>query len=587
MKAFFMLLITLVAGVVQAQSPSFVWAKRMGGTSGDVGTSVVVDGAGNVYTTGYFRGTVDFNPGAGTFNLTASGSSSDIFVSKLNASGAFVWAKKIGGTADDAGISIKVDNAGNVYTTGYFRSTADFDPGAGTFNLTAGASSSDIFISKLSSAGGFVWAKRMGGITNDLGASIALDCSGNIYTTGYFTGTADFDPGAGTFNLTAGGVSDDIFVSKLNSSGAFIWARKIGGIEDDYGISISVDCSGNVYTTGYFSGTTDFDPGAGTANLTSAGNFDIFISKLSSSGSFVWARKMGGTTDDVGLSIKVDGSGNVYTTGYFKGMVDFNPGTGTFNLTASGSSSDIFVSKLNSSGVFVWAKRIGGTAEDLSVSIAVDGLGNVYTTGYFKGMVDFNPGSGTFNLTARGSSSDIFVSKLNASGAFIWARQMGGTTDDGGLSITIDGSGNIYTTGYFTGTADFDPGTGTFNLTAAGSFSDIFVEKLNESGSLPNSMVRADDNITNIEVTNNEEIQKGLYIFPNPVLDVLNVQARGVNETATVQIIDVFGRIVKQEIKILNYNTFFSIDVKSLQKGTYFLVLYRNDNKEVQVFTKQ
>jgi hypothetical protein len=296
---------------------------------------------------------------------------------------------------------------------------------------------------------------------------------------------------------------------------------------------------------------------------------------------------MGSTTDDVGLSIKVDDVGNVYTTGYFKGTVDFNPGTGTFNLTASGSSSDIFVSKLNSSGVFIWAKRIGGTTEDISISIAVDGLGNVYTTGYFKGTVDFNPGSGTFNLTAVGSSSDIFVSKLNSSGGFVWTRRMGGTTDDGGLSITIDGSGNIYTTGYFTGTADFDPSTGTFNLTAAGSFADIFIEKLNESGSLSNSMVRAGDNFTKIEVTNNEEIKKSLYIFPNPVLDVLNVQAWGVNETATVQIIDVFGRIVKQERKIFNDNTFFSIDVKSLQKGTYFLVLYRKDNKDVQVFTRQ
>jgi hypothetical protein len=217
----------------------------------------------------------------------------------------------------------------------------------------------------------------------------------------------------------------------------------------------------------------------------------------------------------------------------------------------------------------------------------VDGLGNVYTTGYFKGTVDFNPGSGTFNLTAVGSSSDIFVSKLNSSGGFVWTRRMGGTTDDGGLSITIDGSGNIYTTGYFTGTADFDPSTGTFNLTAAGSFADIFIEKLNESGSLSNSMVRAGDNFTKIEVTNNEEIKKSLYIFPNPVLDVLNVQAWGVNETATVQIIDVFGRIVKQERKIFNDNTFFSIDVKSLQKGTYFLVLYRKDNKDVQVFTRQ
>ena len=187
-----------------------------------------------------------------------------------------------GGASSEYGYSIAVDSSGNVYTTGYFQGTVDFDPGTGTSNLTS-AGSTDVFVSKLDSSGNFVWAKRLGGASSDYGYSIAVDSSGNVYTTGYFEGTADFDPGAGTSNLTSAG-SGDVFVSKLDSSGALVWAKGFGGTSNDRGQSIAVDSSGNVYTTGYFAGTVDFDPGAGTSNLTSAGGDDVFVLKLTSSG---------------------------------------------------------------------------------------------------------------------------------------------------------------------------------------------------------------------------------------------------------------------------------------------------------------
>ena len=126
-----------------------------------------------------------------------------------------------------------------------------------------------------------------------------------------------------------------------------------------------------------------------------------------------------------------------------------------------------------------WAKAMGGTSSydhDYAKSIAVDSSGNVYTTGYFYGTVDFNPGTGVFNLTSAGVS-DIFISKLDASGNFVWAKAMGGTSTDLGYSIAVDGSGNVYTTGYFCGTADFNPNSGgVFNFTSTG-YNDIFVTK--------------------------------------------------------------------------------------------------------------
>ena len=276
-KAFgflFFLLSLLSAGSTHAQD--YAWAKSMGSTSYEYGNAIAVDASGNVYTTGSFQGTVDFDPSAATANLTSAGGY-DIFVTKFDATGNFVWAKSMGGTGDDYGFGIAVD-ASNVYITGYFTGTADFDPSAATDNLTS-AGFSDIFVCKLSLAGAYTWAVRMGSTTSETGYAIAVDASGNVYTTGSFQGTVDFDPSATTANLTSAG-GKDIFVCKFSSAGAYTWAKNMGGTGDDSGNGIAVDASGNVYTTGYFNGTADFDPSAATANLTSAGLYDIFVSKL-------------------------------------------------------------------------------------------------------------------------------------------------------------------------------------------------------------------------------------------------------------------------------------------------------------------
>jgi hypothetical protein len=147
-----------LVGTVTAAGGDFVWAKRMGGTNRDIGYSITTDASGGVYTTGVFEGTVDFDPGEGTFNLTSVGST-DIFVSKLDSNGNFIWAKRLGGTGLDAGNDIALDTSGNIYTTGFFHGTADFDPGAGIFNLTSVVDYypySDIFVSKLDNNGNFV-----------------------------------------------------------------------------------------------------------------------------------------------------------------------------------------------------------------------------------------------------------------------------------------------------------------------------------------------------------------------------------------------------------------------------------------------
>jgi alpha-tubulin suppressor-like RCC1 family protein len=501
-------ILSLSFSLTSVSTPSaYAWSSAQatvsvfGGSTSDIGYSIAVDSSGNVYTTGNFNGTVDFDPGASTNNLTSAGGN-DIFVSKLDSSGNFVWAKRLGGAAADEGNSIAVDSLGNVYTTGSFFGTADFDPAAETTNLISSPGiERNIFVSKLNSSGNFEWAKGFGATGFDVGRTIAVDSSGNVYTTGSFSGRVDFDPGTGEANLeSSSAVVADIFALKLNSSGNYVWAKSLGGTGIDEGYSIAVDSSENVYTTGYFNDTADFDPGASTNNLTSAGVNDIFVSKLDSSGNFVWAKRLGGTAADVGRSIAVDSSGNVYTTGYFIGRADFDPGAGQANLTSAsgsgGSDRDVFVSKLDSSGNFVWAKGLGGTAADESNSIAVDSSGNVYTTGFFNGIADFDPGAGEANLTSAGGN-DIFVSKLNSSGNYVWAKRLGDTLSDTGRSIAVDSSGNVYTTGNFNGTVDFDPGTGEANLTSNGS-NDVFVLKLTPSGESLGSSVPAAPTLNSI-----------------------------------------------------------------------------------------
>jgi hypothetical protein len=475
-KPIILLISLLLALGTNAQN--LEWAKSFGKNSSDYGVSITVDASGNVYTTGRFQQTVDFDPGAGTNNLSSQGLT-DAFIQKLDPSGNFLWAKSFGGTSQDEGLSITVDASGNVYTTGWFSGTVDFDPGAGTNNHTS-QGSRDVFIQKLDPSGNFLWAKSFGGTSDDYGNSITVDASGNVYTTGWFSGTGDFNPGAGTNNLTSQG-SNDVFIQKLDPSGNFLWAKSFGGTSSNYGLSITVDASGNVYTTGKFSGTVDFDPGAGTNNLSSQGSNDVFIQKLDPSGYFLWAKSFGGTSIDVAYSIALDASGNVYTTGDFKGTVDFDPGAGTNNLSSqvnnlNSQSVDVFIQKLDPSGNFLWAKSFGGTSGDGGRSITVDASGNVYTTGYFQGTADFDPGAGTNNLTSQGSN-DVFIQKLDPSGNFLWAKSFGGNLDDYGWSITVDASGNVYTTGSFKGAADFDPGAGTNNLSSQGSY-DVFIQKM-------------------------------------------------------------------------------------------------------------
>lgn len=428
------------------------WVEQVGGTDQDISNAIAVDASGFVYTTGYFRGTANF----GNLTLT-TGNNRDIYVTKQSAAGNFVWATKLGSVSDGEGRGIAVAPSGNVYVTGYYNPTGIGQP--------------DAFVAQLDANGVLIWRTPIVSNFIDWGNGIALDANENVYSTGLFSNTAVL----GGFPITsAGGL--DIFVTKFSTTGVVQWAQSMGGTGSDVGNSIALDAGGNILVTGTFEATADFAPGAGVQNLTSAGGSDIFVAKYNPSGGLTWVQSAGGPLNDNGASIATDASGQIYVTGDFQFTANFCTPVQSFT---TGGLLDIFVWKLAASGNCLWVRQMGGFSSpstDRGTSIAVDGTGNVFTTGHFREPTDFDPGPLTYTLTPA-SGDDIYISKLDAQGNFMWAKQMGGQANDYGYGIALDAVGCIYTTGPFGGTADFDPGPNVVNLTSAGG-GDGFVHKL-------------------------------------------------------------------------------------------------------------
>jgi len=308
------------------------------------------------------------------------------------------------------------------------------------------------------------WANSIGGTWNQIGEHVTTDAAGNIYTVGTFSDTSDLDPTAGSQTATPEG-GDDIYVVKQSSNGSLIWAKSFGGSNTDSPAGVGVDNSGNVYISGTYGGAIDLDPSASTFSFF-AGSIEVFVLKLDASGNFVWGKSMGSGANDYATAMCLDASGNVYTAGTFESMMDFDPGAGVYQITPFGSGgTDVFVSKLDANGNFVWAVNMGGVSSEQPNSICVDALFNVYTTGDFRGVADFDPGAGTFTLSAI-DQDDAFVSKLDPNGAFVWAKQFGGMDYQNGSSICVDAN-NVYISGQFGNTVDFDPGVGTFTIANA------------------------------------------------------------------------------------------------------------------------
>jgi hypothetical protein len=330
-----------------------------------------------------------------------------------------------------------------------------------------------------------VWARKTNG-TTELPRGIGSDAAGNTYSIGVFSGTTDFDPSGVVENrVTQGG--NDIYIVKLDAAGLLVWAKTIGSADSQVPYSIYTEADGDAYIVGEFSTSiVDFDPNGGIADLDPGLQTEGFIIKLDAAGNLAWAKAIGGDAGTVApRSITQDGAGNLLITGYFQSTVDFNPDPVTSSTLASLGAEDAFVLKLDNNGVLIWAKAMGSTTQDMGVSIATDATNNVYTVGAYSGTVDFDPNGGSLPLTAVAPGNDVFIQKLDNNGILVWAKSLGTANTFEVHDIAIDASNDIYFTGRFNGTANFDPNGGTFNLTGAGPVVDnYYLCKLTAAGNL-------------------------------------------------------------------------------------------------------
>ena len=403
---------------------NFLWAHRLGGTGANPGANLAVDAAGNSCVIGSFTGTTTISGN----NLNSAGGS-DVFVARFNRAGALLWARSAGGTADDFGTGIAIDNFGNIHITGTFSANADFN----STSLT-NAGGHDLFVACYDRDGNLLWASRAGGAGDDVASRIAVDGTGNSYIAGSFAGSLTF---AGVTLTGAGG--DDVLLAKFSSTGVPLWAKRFGGPAGDAATSLALGSGGTVFLAGRFRGSADF----GSVTLADGGTSELFLAKCNSAGSVQWAKKVLGADASAGASVVAGDDGTAYLNGTFSGLTTF----GTRSIT-NREVMDHFVARYDTGGTVLFASCVGGlTGQNISLGIKSSDGGTVNS---FASVSDF--ASGGTNL------ADLVLAKFTGPNTLAWARQAGGNFAEFSLGHSLDDAGNQYLVGFFedtlTGTED-------------------------------------------------------------------------------------------------------------------------------------
>ena len=484
---------------------TFLWVNLAGNAATySVTSAVAVDGAGNVFVSGMFMDTVNFD----AITLASNNHSWDIFVARLTAGGKYQWVKSAGSTGDKEGSNaIAADGAGGVVITGHIGASSSF--GKVTLQPKGGK---DMFVASYDAAGQVAWAEVAGVGGDDQGQAVASNGAGLVAVAGAFDGSITL----GSTKLTAAGSGS--FVAKILSDSAcaktpkcgdgeihaseqcdgsamggkscaslgFVggalkctaactmdsggcvkaqkslhWARGLGGTGHDNASAVAVDSTGNSYVAGVFQATAAF----GSYLRTSKGNYDIFLTKLDPNSNVLWVRQLGGSGLDSARGVAVD-AGGVLLSGWFHGSATF----GTTALSSKGGAAT-FVTRLDQNGKVLWATGMGQGSGNTAAAGLSSGPGGVYVAGAFSGSADF----GSTTLVSQGKE-DIFVARLDAKGAVVWTRQAGGSKYDDADSVACDNAGNLYLAGKFTDKASF----GSLTVTAQGN--NIYLSRLDKSG---------------------------------------------------------------------------------------------------------
>ncbi len=442
-----------------ASTTSYGYGYNIGGISTDSVDSIAKDQSGNIYMLGYFSDTVDLDPTSGTDMHTSNGGT-DIFLTKLNNDGSYAYSYSWGNATTDSDSSIAIDGNGEVYVTGQFNETVDFDPTAGTDEHTSNGDY-DIFVTKIHANGTYDRTFTLGGIYGDYSRSLAFDSTNALYITGTFQQSIDFDPSGGT-DVHAAIAGNDAFLTKILSDGSYGYTYTWGGATQESSTSLAVDGNNTIYVGGYYGDSVDFDPTSGTDTHVSNGGLDGFLMKFNADGSYAYTYTIGNANDDEVYGITTDSQGAVYLTGWFGDTVDLDPTGGVDNFTSHGQS-DSFLTKIMPDGTYGYSRAVGGNNYDNGYSVITDSGNNVYMVGNFEETVDLDPTAGT-DIQTAGGGDDVFVSKFSSDGTYLASYTFGGTRTVGDYfyantdrAIVIDAANSIYFAGSVIGVADFNP----------------------------------------------------------------------------------------------------------------------------------
>jgi len=438
---------------------SLIWNKSIGGINSEKACGVYSDFAGNICLAGLFMSpsiTVD------SITFTNTSASNDIFLIQYNSTGNLIWATKLSGSLEDISTDVTIGPGGTIYSIGYFLSP-ELNLGSGSLTNFG---KSMTFITRYANNGTLIWADPIVyPYNNDNSWDIATDSNRNSFVTGWFRSSSlHFD----TFEVKNTNTVYDLFIVKYDSMGSVKWANGAVGKGVDYGTSLCIDPFDNLYVTGYFADTITF----GSVTLPGPGN--IFITKIDNNGNILWAKEYG--DGSITYDICTDLDGNIYVAGWFSTSTSM---FGSFTLTNSAPNySEIFIMKLDSSGNVLWAQSAQGNYHEMTSGIAVDQEKNVFVTGYYASdSIQF--GSTTIH---NNGYHDIFITKLDSNGTFLWTSGVGDHYNDWPNAICTDPSGNAYITGYFS-SASITFGMATL-INPSVSKKETFIARYNSDGSV-------------------------------------------------------------------------------------------------------
>jgi hypothetical protein len=542
----------VLASIGSSSAQAFRWATRIGGKLDDISRDMVTDSTGRSYVMGVFSDTVDVDPGPASTTLASRGET-DIFIASYSSAGVLLWARQIGGTAEDYGIQLHLDVKGHLLICGYFKGISDMDPGAGTYTFSAGAQQHG-FVCRLGSNGDFQQARQFAGNSVQI-ADLTSDVSG-YYITGEFYQSVDLDPGTATDMHTSNGQIDAL-VSHLDTAMNFIWGKNFGGSEIEAGTHISVE-SGHLFIAGHFRGTADLDPGTGVHAATeTGGQGDIFVLSLSAQdGAYEKHGVIGATPTPERVNDMMVRNGSIWLTGWYSGSTDFDPQAGQ-RLASYAGGEDMFVLRISVLLDLVWLKTINGPANEEGRGVYANAANHVFVTGYFEQTVDLDPGEYELNRSSAGGA-DIFALQLNEYGVLLCIAAIGGPGSDAGVAIAVDTGNNVYFSGsyagYDTSGVDFDTGTGTYVLPTVSAGYDVFVASFRacvNSSSVPASAA-----------------QQPFAAYPNPSGG--RVSFNGMALPASIEVFDATGTSVFAQELVGGS----AVDLGSLAGGLYFIRVY-------------